>query len=627
MGGSNAAVVNGAVSRMFFETATILAIANPILREAVLQKLLPLIGKDNRTYSLSSAPLSVSNVAKSSIPQPQAIITANTAYVFPYSGAYIDTSISDPHIATDSEGNWYIAYIENTSHWLDNSPVDIETDVKCLSSKSSSPVILDTYSAPASGSSRQYFSSPSISIDSHDNIHVTYEKSIDIYYHENWQDHYQHTRSIMCTRLSGPPTIELLDGTDFTNGREVTNDTAKLATGGTAMDGVATDGVARLLLRLRANDASPLTLSLQGTGNAAEDGILRAIDGSDEGDSITVDPVEIDGKQYAFAIYQAPDSFVRYGHEAEDERALERKITLNVESDADSQPTPKDIKLVRPPLILIHGLWSGPGMWSENNFRVKLGTAVPGLRMFAVNYTGTNDCAFILNKYKVSKSIEDAKKQFRANKIAMTQADVLGHSMGGLLARIWAGYGKIVYLRDDNYWMGDIHKLITLDSPHNGAFLADLSINAVSKVIPAVRNWIITKCRSIGKPIDGGAIQDLMTKSGAISDMNGKEISTSAHSIIGDYTVMNNGSMPPDLGMLYLVLELFCDPKPYIINGHSDLVVSVESQSGGLGNNTSTAFSHYHTNAATDNVVNDTVELLNSYSNSGLFRRGFPSQK
>ena len=65
-----------------------------------------------------------------------------------------------------------------------------------------------------------------------------------------------------------------------------------------------------------------------------------------------------------------------------------------------------------------------------------------------------------------------ARNAYRNRGLAAIQADVFGHSMGGVLSRIAAGSES--YRRDSNYGEGDFNKLVTVDSPHHGSPWADL---------------------------------------------------------------------------------------------------------------------------------------------------------
>jgi pimeloyl-ACP methyl ester carboxylesterase len=277
-----------------------------------------------------------------------------------------------------------------------------------------------------------------------------------------------------------------------------------------------------------------------------------------------------------------------------------------------------------------------PKLWANNDFRVKLGTAIPGLRMFAINYKNKNSSSFSANSdvpYSCEgDNIQTIKKSFKANKIAICQVDVLGHSMGGLLARIWAESGMGWYFRNDNYWMGDIHKLITLDSPHYGSFLADLGIGCIQypytgwKLIK--KGMILERAEKAGYSFTNGALFDLMTTSIPIRTMDNTPTVMASHAIAGYYAVSNLNSIPACYQGIHKQLKsLGFDPSPYLITGQSDLVVSVDSQAGGFSSYTLDVFSHHHMAATTDNVVANMAELLNAPSKSGLFGEGFPEKE
>ena len=130
------------------------------------------------------------------------------------------------------------------------------------------------------------------------------------------------------------------------------------------------------------------------------------------------------------------------------------------------------------------------------------------------DYQSTNASHFEVNKDVMIETIKFAKKDLLKKKIAMVQADVMGHSMGGVLSRIhyqgemWDE--ETPYKQGTNYNMGDIHKLITLDSVHFGSFLADFAIDLKDSLPPLMQNLFLSKMRSEGMPVDDGAVEDLI---------------------------------------------------------------------------------------------------------------------
>lgn len=512
-------------------------------------------------------------------------------------------------------------------------------------------------------------------------------------------------------------TVEMFDGSEFSDGTEVFSDPQKLIVDATEMNGVVTDGVTRLLVRMEVNDLSDVTFSLEGESNNPEDdnGFLQSIDDQDnqqKNQLLTVKPSEVG---YVFIIYCAPGNFVRQGidknQDGTDDDAIisERVITLTAKVDGKTIAT-KEIELVRPPLLLIHGLWSGPEMWNsfetmlngtvnkqdfygfvnladlttavytadniwedliENGYidekgviqdkfsqisdysemTVTLGTImysdpysvkqriydilhqqllnkIKGLQVYRVDYSNKNSNWFDDNSdvpysNPEGDNIQKIKEKYKkTNKIAITQIDILGHSMGGLLARIWVGAGNKVYKRNDNFWQGDIHKFITLDSPHSGSFLADLVTQSLEESSDGLKLSIISTCKALKRDIINGAVYDMITESGEIIDMNAKSVNVLTHVIAGGYLVSedNLDNIPGDIGsVLRLLRMLHHDPTSYVKEGNSDLVVSLSSQLGEINPNATSKFGHQHTDSTTQEVASEVIDLLNSDGESNLF--------
>ncbi len=341
-------------------------------------------------------------------------------------------------------------------------------------------------------------------------------------------------------------SLEILDGSDFSIGTKLSTDTTKLATGGVVMNGAVTDGVTRLLLRMQVSDTSPVTFSATGASNNplhTDNGLLQDINGQDNPQnvqSIQVTPVNVNGTNYVFAVYQAPGHFVRKGINQTggvdgDTLISERIVTLTAQTDSQTLAT-QDIKLDRPPLLLIHGLWAGPSMWtggddgSGYNFFTNLTSQINGLQVYKVDYSNQNSyslatnsdvpysCSYVNQDTNVkSDNIKDIKAKFKAKQIAITQVDIVGHSMGGLLARIWAKPTPEAYIRDDNFRVGDIHELITLDSPHYGSFLADLGQQFIKDFNSTPFPWAVNASDFSQLNVDANALFVNLVQNGYIN--------------------------------------------------------------------------------------------------------------
>jgi hypothetical protein len=83
------------------------------------------------------------------------------------------------------------------------------------------------------------------------------------------------------------------------------------------------------------------------------------------------------------------------------------------------------------------------------------------------------------------EGIQAALAFFREQQVAATRADVVGHSMGGVLPRVYARGapasetpgppGANWYLRRDNWGRGDINRLITIGATHRGSHVPRLA--------------------------------------------------------------------------------------------------------------------------------------------------------
>ncbi|TBR18800.1 hypothetical protein EPO66_01140 [bacterium] len=441
------------------------------------------------------------------------------------------------------------------------------------------------------------------------------------------------------------PTLQILDASDFSAGPDVTTDIEQIvstikAGNATSVEGAVTDGVTRLLLVVDTPQAGAVKWTLQGgTGDSKDDGVLYALGGSQKGNILSINTVATSEGNKAFCVYQAPEDFVRnyidnnHDGRPDDEIISERAVSVKIEYN-NAAPIEKQLKLVRPPLVLVHGIWSSREMWDKSNtiddFKGKLEQKIPGIRIFMPNYPNTSH--FSTNKnvpYSCPGGIVEVREQLKQEKIAMVQADVLGYSMGGLLSRIWAGAGKDIYTRYDNFESGDINKLITLDSPHYGSFLADLTVQCILGPFSLKKGLFLKTVKESGYDLNSGAVYDLMTSSYTIKDMNRAATITRNHAIIGNYIVPwgNLNFIPGDIGKVLRTLrDLRYDPSPYVIKGESDLVASVSSQAGGLVLSASSVFNHQHVDSTSEEVANKVIELLNADDSKALFQNGFPQE-
>ncbi len=186
-------------------------------------------------------------------------------------------------------------------------------------------------------------------------------------------------------------------------------------------------------------------------------------------------------------------------------------VTFECRIDDLNIPGGRSFILRRPPLVLVHGLWSSAGTWEASVWNESLFHT----RLYKVDYSGTADKGYDTNWHKVPSMIEAALVDHRTGiggiKYAATRADVVAHSMGGVLTRVYISgvarsftrrdryvrhliaanewvpqdslsyppfqvdrygapeTGKVPYLRSDNFGAGSIRRFLTVGTPFNGS--------------------------------------------------------------------------------------------------------------------------------------------------------------
>jgi hypothetical protein len=136
----------------------------------------------------------------------------------------------------------------------------------------------------------------------------------------------------------------------------------------------------------------------------------------------------------------------------------------------------------------VHGVWDGPNTWDK---RYKDGLLDKGFSPIIVNHqdSGTKLAAgdFDPYSYKNTRPILDLllklNNSFEAERrkgTAISQVDVVAHSMGGLVARacVKSWYKDMPFYSSENYEKGYFHKIITMGTPHHGTPIANSLISS-----------------------------------------------------------------------------------------------------------------------------------------------------
>lgn len=161
------------------------------------------------------------------------------------------------------------------------------------------------------------------------------------------------------------------------------------------------------------------------------------------------------------------------------------------------------VRVVRPPLVLVHGLASGPSTWdsckhsgytyfvSSDMFKYKRALTLNGRGAFAENAEKLVSGDVITGADKLN-TLQGNIEELRRIGYAANQVDYLCHSMGGIMIRGAIGwqadkfYANSEQYMYNNYGKGFVHKLIFINTPHNSSPIAD----GVQEFVPKFNEFI-----------------------------------------------------------------------------------------------------------------------------------------
>ena len=247
------------------------------------------------------------------------------------------------------------------------------------------------------------------------------------------------------------------------------------------------------------------------------------------------------------------------------------EATLTYTKDGISaQAPPVKIEIIRVPLALIHGLNSSDECWM-NYYKHLLDLGLyKDWQIKNVDYSQTHNSHFTVNYRCATNAINKLKSSCLKEGYEVTQVDLVGHSMGGILSRFHVQRGG----KKDGH--SDVHKLITVNTPHSGSEIGD-----IATIDPkfAKAAWLAGF-----RPLD--AVHDLAVNSSAIdNDLNGSMrtrgvgvpvyaiVTTSKSTTFGAGTIMH---------ILRKIVGMYNHTLEYALYlNDSDAIVSRESQEGG----------------------------------------------
>jgi sugar lactone lactonase YvrE len=318
-----------------------------------------------------------------------------------------------------------------------------------------------------------------------------------------------------------------------------------LASGGRAVTGVAADGVTEVLVRIPADnvgDQFDLTLfndQSQQSGVPAEDGAL-----GNPGDTtfalsdLTVTAIPTSQGPMAFAVYQAPIDFPRTS--GQDTNANVRSVSIQVQLVSSGASTIVPVTILRPPVFLIHGIWDDASLWihfaplyggpgpadsrfyvglANYNAPIKIASSVPSISQLAFKKPRQNALGFDYNANVVLGQIQGNLQKFKNGQnpqhipVASIQFDIVAHSMGGVITRTLAL--QPTFFSADTFGQGNVHKAITIDTPHLGTPLANQMLSPLNLCLQIM-------FAQFGQPVfDSVMLSNGSFSTGAVGDFQG----------------------------------------------------------------------------------------------------------
>jgi hypothetical protein len=322
-----------------------------------------------------------------------------------------------------------------------------------------------------------------------------------------------------------------------------------------------------------------------------------------------------DGMTYAFARYRPPKVLPDSGNLPSASKVfIEASIWTSNDDASDARyrlfsdlKATMPIQLWPPPVILVHGVWSGPESWFEFGKHL-VEKHWPLCQGCFADYSRPNpapsfdpilkDSETVMSA--VDQAVRAAKKDYRSRGIAVTQVDAVGHSMGGLVLRARTVFAARPYKNRSNRFQGDFHKIITVGSPHHGSELANWLIR--HKDDPLFPSTLGSYMSAFGRSL-GPAVYGFQTGSKALQHLGATDVS--AHAIIGiapsppSSTEKWLNDIPWSVGDTSTTVSQLLGG-----DGHHDTIVPIESQQGALSSpNSSQAVGYVHTAISSDDTA------------------------
>lgn len=228
--------------------------------------------------------------------------------------------------------------------------------------------------------------------------------------------------------------------------------------------GIAADGNARLVIRVQSPRSEDITLSVNLPPGAVLENITRTASGSRL--TVKTEPVGAAGRYQGSAVLTAPEEWP--GDETQE------FFPITVTASQGDESLSKEIKIYRAPVVLVHGLWSDGETFGDISDEQTVAGALfaKGAHHGYFEYPGDQGPSEVLPRSAdiFCRAVENMVRDLRMKKIEATRVDLVGHSMGGLMARKF--FLNRYYRNNQNYNQGAVRRIVMLATPNTGSGIA-----------------------------------------------------------------------------------------------------------------------------------------------------------
>jgi uncharacterized delta-60 repeat protein len=287
-----------------------------------------------------------------------------------------------------------------------------------------------------------------------------------------------------------------------------------------------------------------------------------------------------------------------------------------------------EVRVYRPPVLMVHGLWSDAGAFADMEQTLAASNYEPS-QLYRLDYRSTNDSSFTVNYPLVAGGIDAVLQQAADANLASGKVDVVTHSMGGVLSRLYVqnpGYGN------------EVRRIVTCNTPHAGSQMANLLLDRTFDPQGLVCSLLSQAMSSSTVPNRGcynGAVDDMQVSSFATTNFLNLGVHPTDIEVHGLATVFDPNTIP-DVSFAaapfgvgpFLVARLLRGCGISLVDDvfnhdDSDLIVSATSQTGGLSGSLTSLYSDQAHMGSTANpdVIDRVKGLLNEPGGSSSFTR------